>query len=56
MRLLTVEDVMEITQYGRKKVIQLLNTPGCPTLPRTKFEHYRVPETAFYEWLTERGK
>lgn len=46
-----VQEVMNYTGMSRKAVIRLLNTKGCPVMPRKKKEKFRVPREAFIKWI-----
>ncbi len=45
-------------KYGgtlsKKALTKLLNTKGCPVLPREKYQPYRVFEDEFDKWLRSR--
>lgn len=45
-----VLEVMNFTGLGRKAAIHVLNTEGCPVLPRVKNGKFRVPAEAFVKW------
>lgn len=51
MKILTLEDIMEETGLSYKAVYALVNTKGCPLLPRVKNAPYRVPADPFFKWL-----
>lgn len=52
MELLGLRDVAELLHISQKQATKLLNQPGCPILPRTKGESYRVMKDALIRWLT----
>ncbi len=45
-----LKDVMAYTGMSYRGAKRLLETKGCPILPREKGGEYRVPETAFKDW------
>lgn len=51
INILTANEIQE--KYGIKRtyVYKLLNTPGCPVLPRSKNEEFHVIDELFREWL-----
>lgn len=51
MGTLGVKDIMAKYSLGRRKVLELLHTEGCPLIARSKGQTYRVPEAAFDKWL-----
>lgn len=51
MKILGIEDVMREYGLSRKYATKLLNTKGCPVLPRVKGQKYRVSQEGFEEWL-----
>lgn len=53
--LIGIEDVMKMLGIGRVTATRLLNTDGCPTLPRKKGSPYLVEKEAFVRWLTRRS-
>lgn len=46
-----VKEIMEYTGMSRKAVIRMLNIAGCPKLPRSKGQTFRVPKVAFINWF-----
>lgn len=56
MEILRIEDVMKIVGCGKKYATQLLTTPGCPVLPRTKGQKFLIEREAFETWLKNGGK
>lgn len=56
MELLSIEEVMKEYKISRKYATKLLNTKGCPVMPRKKGQHYRVPKESFREWILGQRK
>nr|DAO40666.1 MAG TPA: helix-turn-helix domain protein [Caudoviricetes sp.] len=56
MKIITVEDAMHEYGLSRKFITKLLNTKGCPILPRKKGQHYRILKDVFEEWLLAQKK
>lgn len=51
---ISIEEVMKIYGLSKKYTTKLLNTKGCPVLPRRKGQKYRVNKVKFAEWLDSR--
>jgi len=49
---LSLKDVAELLGISTKAATRILNIPGCPVLPRSKGQTFRVPEEAFKQWIT----
>ncbi len=53
---ITIEEAMKITGLGRAKLTALLNTKGCPLLPRRPRQKYVIPRDAFIKWVENRTR
>lgn len=51
MELIGLNDVAELLGVNVKTATKILNMPGCPLLPRTKGEQYRIVKEALVRWL-----
>ena len=51
MELIGLREVTELLQCSRKEATRILNLPGCPLLPRSKGEQYRIVKEALVRWL-----
>lgn len=51
MELIGLPEVAELLHISRKRARMLLSKPGCPVLPRQKWEHFLVPKEALIRWL-----
>ena len=51
MEIISLEDVMRLLNVSRKEATRILNMPGCPKLPRTKGQRFRVIKDPFLEWI-----
>lgn len=49
--IITFSEILEIYGLGRRAATKLLNTKGCPVLPRKKKQAYRVVRSEFENWL-----
>ena len=49
-----LKDVIELYGFSRKEATRLLNTRGCPVLPRESGQPYRVVQEEFERWLRTR--
>ena len=52
--IISLKDVMELYGFSRKQATRLLNTKGCPVLPRRDGDNYRVIQDEFEQWLRSR--
>ena len=52
MEIIGTEEVMQLLGVSRKEALRILNLPGCPILPRTKWQHFRVVKDPFLEWIS----
>lgn len=51
MGIIGLNEVARKLQISYKEAIRIANMPGCPVLPRTKWQTFRIPEEAFDEWV-----
>lgn len=49
-----LKDIMELYGLSRKQATRLLNTKGCPVLPRRDGDNYRIVQEEFETWLRTR--
>lgn len=49
-----IKDVIELYGFSRKEATRLLNTRGCPVLPRESGMPYRIIKDEFENWLRTR--
>lgn len=49
-----IRDVIELYGFSRKEATRLLNTRGCPVLPRESGMPYRIIKDEFETWLRSR--
>ena len=49
-----MKEIMELYGFSRKEATRLLNTKGCPLLPRKSGWPYRVVKESFEDWLRSR--
>lgn len=49
--ILTIPDIMQLYGLSREKVTELLNTPGCPILPRRKGQKFLISKDAWERWI-----
>lgn len=52
--ILGMDDVMRLYGFSRKEATRLLNTRGCPVLPRESGQPYRIIQEEFEQWLRSR--
>ena len=52
--ILTLGDIMELYGFTRKEATKLVNTTGCPVLPRVDGAPYRIIKDEFERWLRSR--
>ena len=52
--ILGLGDIMGLYGFSRKEATRLLNTKGCPVLPRESGQPYRVVQEEFERWLRTR--
>lgn len=49
-----IKEVIELYGFSRKEATRLLNTRGCPVLPRESGMPYRIIKDEFENWLRSR--
>lgn len=49
-----VRDIMNLYGFSSKETYKLINTKGCPVLPRDAGAPYRLIKDEFEKWLRER--
>ena len=49
-----MKEVMDLYGLSRKQATRLLNTKGCPVLPRRDGDNYRIVQEEFEYWLRTR--
>lgn len=54
IEILTMNDILELYGFSRKEATKMLNTKGCPVLPRVDGAPYRVIKDEFETWLRTR--
>jgi len=47
-------EIIELYGFSRKEATRLLNTRGCPVLPRESGQPYRVIQEEWEKWLRTR--
>ena len=52
--IISLKDVMNLYGLSRKQATRLLNTKGCPVLPRRDGDNYRIVKEEFELWLRSR--
>lgn len=51
MRIIGLKEVMNKLQISYKEATRIVNLDGCPVLPRSKGQTFRIPEEAFDAWV-----
>ena len=51
MELIGLKEVAEMLDMDPKTATKILNMPGCPLLPRSTGEQYRIVKEALIRWL-----
>ncbi len=51
MEIIGIEEVMKLLGCGRPTATRILNTKGCPTLPRKKGQTFKIEKQAFLAWI-----
>ena len=51
MVILTAQDIQREYGFNKSYTYRLLNTKGCPVLPRVKNSTFRVIQDEFERWL-----
>ncbi len=54
IEILRVKDLMQLYGFNLDEAYDLLNTKGCPVLPRRTKGPYRVIKDEFENWLRSR--
>lgn len=54
IEIIGIRDVVELYGFSRKEATRLLNTRGCPVLPRESGQPYRLVKDEFEQWLRSR--
>lgn len=54
IKIIGLRDVMDLYGFSRKQATRLLNTKGCPVLPRRDGDNYRLIQDEFEQWLRSR--
>ena len=52
--ILSLKELMAIYGFSRKEATKLINTRGCPVLPRESGAPYRIIKDEFETWLRSR--
>lgn len=52
--ILGMKEICTLYGFTRKEATKLLNTKGCPLLPREFGAPYKTVQTEFEQWLKER--
>lgn len=56
IEIIGMNEILELYGFSRKEATRLLNTKGCPVLPRTSGMPYRIVKDEFEQWLRSRRK
>lgn len=56
IEIIGMNDVISLYGFSRKEATRLLNTRGCPVLPRESGQPYRVVRDEFEQWLRSRRR
>ena len=51
IEIIGIKEVIELYGFSRKEATRLLNTKGCPVLPRESGQPYRIVKDEFETWL-----
>ena len=54
IEIIGIKEVIELYGFSRKEATRLLNTRGCPVLPRESGQPYRIVKEEFEQWLRTR--
>ena len=54
IEIISIIDVMRLYGFSRREATRLLNTRGCPVLPRESGQPYRIVKEEFEIWLRTR--
>lgn len=56
IEIIGMNEILELYGFSRKEATRLLNTKGCPVLPRESGQPYRIVKDEFEQWLRSRRK
>lgn len=56
IEIIGMNDVISLYGFSRKEATRLLNTRGCPVLPRESGQPYRIVKDEFEQWLRSRRR
>ncbi len=51
IEIIGIKEMTELYGFSRKEATRLLNTHGCPVLPRDAGGPYRIIKDEFEKWL-----
>lgn len=54
LKIIGMKEICDLYGFTRKEATKLLNTKGCPLLPREFCAPYKTVQTEFEQWLRER--
>ena len=54
IEILSLKEIMYLYGFTRKEATKLINTKGCPVLPRESGAPYRIIKDEFERWLRSR--
>lgn len=54
IEIIGLEDIMMLYGFARKEATKLVNTKGCPVLPRVDGAPYRLIKDEFEKWMRSR--
>lgn len=56
IEIIGMNEILALYGFSRKEATRLLNTRGCPVLPRESGMPYRIVRDEFENWLRSRRK
>ena len=56
IEIIGMNEILLLYGFSRKEATSLLNTRGCPVLPRESGQPYRIVRDEFEQWLRSRRK
>jgi hypothetical protein len=56
IEIITMDQIIADYGLSRRQATKYLNKKGCPVLPRSKKQPYRVVRHRWEEWLSEQCK
>ena len=56
IEIIGMNEILELYGFSRKEAARLLNTKGCPVLPRRSGQPYRIVKDEFELWLRSRRR